>query len=53
VSLKIPGGLLRNIPRSDIAQVEHSDRSLMPEGIETGLTPQDLADLLEFLSAPK
>jgi putative membrane-bound dehydrogenase-like protein len=53
VSLKTPGGLLRNIPRSDIVQVEHSDRSLMPEGIETGLTPQDLADLLEFLSSLK
>jgi putative membrane-bound dehydrogenase-like protein len=53
VTLKIPGGLLRNIPRSEIAQVERSDRSLMPEGIETGLTPQDMADLLEFLSTPK
>jgi putative membrane-bound dehydrogenase-like protein len=53
VALKIPGGLLRNIPTTEIAQVERSDRSLMPEGIETGLTPQDLADLLEFLSSPK
>ena len=53
VSLKTPGGFMRNIPRSDIAGVEHSERSLMPEGIETGLTPQDLADLLEFLSTPK
>jgi putative heme-binding domain-containing protein len=53
VALKIPGGLLRNIASTDIVHVERSDRSLMPEGIETGLTPQDLADLLEFLSQPK
>ena len=53
VALKIPGGLLRNIPRIDVAQIERSNRSLMPEGIESGLTPQDLADLLEFLSSPK
>ena len=50
VALHTPGGFLRTISRSDIAQVEHSNRSLMPEGIEAGLTPQDLADLLEFLS---
>jgi putative membrane-bound dehydrogenase-like protein len=50
VALRTPGGFLRTIPRSDVAQVEHSNRSLMPEGIEAGLTPQDLADLLEFLS---
>jgi putative heme-binding domain-containing protein len=53
VALRIPGGLLRNIPRIDVAQIERSNRSLMPEGIEAGLTPQDLADLLEFLSSPK
>jgi putative membrane-bound dehydrogenase-like protein len=51
VTLKLPGGLIRNIPRIEVAQIERSNRSLMPEGIEAGLTPQDLADLLEFLSS--
>jgi hypothetical protein len=41
---------LRNFPRIDVAHIERSNRSLMPEGIEAGLTPQDMADLLEFLS---
>ncbi|MEP6669354.1 MAG: PVC-type heme-binding CxxCH protein [Chthoniobacter sp.] len=50
VALKTPGGLLRNFPRIDVAQIERSTRSLMPDGIEAGLTPQDMADLLEFLS---
>lgn len=52
VSLKTPGGLLRNFPRIEVAQIERSSRSLMPDGIEAGLTPQDMADLLEFLSTP-
>ncbi|MDR3402583.1 MAG: c-type cytochrome [Chthoniobacter sp.] len=53
VSLKTPGGFLRNFPRIDVSQVERSSRSLMPDGIEAGLTPQDMADLLEFLSTAK
>jgi putative heme-binding domain-containing protein len=52
VSLRLPGGMLRNFPRIEVAQIERSSRSLMPEGIEAGLTPQDMADLLEFLSTP-
>lgn len=51
VALRTPGGLLRTFPRIDVAQIERSSRSLMPDGIEAGLTPQDMADLLEFLSS--
>jgi len=53
ISLHIPGGLSRDIPRGEVVQVERSNRSLMPDGIGTGLTPQDMADLLEFLSSAK
>jgi putative membrane-bound dehydrogenase-like protein len=53
VALRMPGGLLRTFPRIDVAQIERSSRSLMPDGIEAGLTPQDMADLLEFLSTAK
>jgi putative heme-binding domain-containing protein len=53
VALRTPGGFLRNIPRIEVGQIERSSRSLMPDGIEAGLTPQDMADLLEFLSTPK
>ncbi len=51
VTLRQPGGTVRNLARVDVTQVERSARSLMPEGIEAGLTPQDLADLLTFLSS--
>jgi putative heme-binding domain-containing protein len=50
VTLRMPGGPLRVLARVEIASLEHSSRSLMPEGLEAGLGPQDLADLLEFLS---
>ncbi len=37
------------VPRDTIASMRSLGISLMPEGLEEGLTPQDLADLLEFL----
>ena len=40
------------IPRAQIKQVQASGRSLMPDGLETGLTPATLAHLLEFLRRP-
>ncbi|HXG11094.1 MAG TPA: c-type cytochrome, partial [Gemmataceae bacterium] len=35
--------------RKDIAEMRSTGVSLMPEGVEKSLTPQDLADLLELL----
>jgi len=37
------------IPRAQIVEMRASRLSLMPEGLEEGLTSQDLADLVEFL----
>jgi putative membrane-bound dehydrogenase-like protein len=51
VVLRIPGGSMRTFARAEIARLDHSPRSLMPDGLEAGLTPQDMADLLEFLGA--
>jgi len=42
---------LRSVPRIEIAKVDRSARSLMPEGIEAGLSVQDMADLLAFLTS--
>ncbi len=43
----------RTLLRSEVAQVKPSKLSLMPEGLDEGLAPQDLADLIAFLrSAP-
>ena len=48
--LKIQGGKTEAIPRDQIDEDVVSDVSLMPEGIETQLTPQELADLFAFLA---
>ena len=33
-----------------IAKMASQGQSVLPEGLEAGLTPQDLADLLEYIS---
>ncbi len=38
------------IPRAKIAKMHSQGQSVMPEGLEAGLTPQDMADLLEHIS---
>ena len=35
--------------RADIAEEKPSGRSLMPEGLETVLKPQDVADLIAWI----
>ncbi|MEO7317438.1 MAG: PVC-type heme-binding CxxCH protein, partial [Chthoniobacteraceae bacterium] len=50
VILRMPGGADRAVKRSDIAKIERPARSLMPDAIAIGLTPQDMDDLLDFLS---
>ncbi|MDB6024603.1 MAG: Neutral/alkaline non-lysosomal ceramidase, partial [Verrucomicrobiales bacterium] len=36
--------------RSNIKQIKNQNQSLMPEGLEAGLKPQEVADLLEYVS---
>jgi putative membrane-bound dehydrogenase-like protein len=38
------------ISRSNIASMKSQGQSIMPEGLEAGLTPGQLADLLEYIS---
>ncbi|MFM1769598.1 MAG: hypothetical protein RJA22_2127 [Verrucomicrobiota bacterium] len=47
--LRQPSGLRTVVARRDIDRVEYTSKSLMPEGLETGLTPQALRDLVAFL----
>jgi len=49
VEMKFPDGQSKSIPRSEIVRLQSSQISLMPEGLEAGLTPQDMADLLAFV----
>jgi hypothetical protein len=39
------------LPRQNIQYLQTQQWSLMPEGLEEGLTPQGMADLLEYVLA--
>ena len=49
MTLKMMGGAEVNLPRANIKGSNSSGQSLMPEGLEAGMTEQDMADLLEFI----
>jgi putative membrane-bound dehydrogenase-like protein len=49
LSLKIMGGAEVTLARANIRGSSSSGKSLMPEGLETGLSVQDMADLLTFI----
>ena len=50
IVLKEQGGKLETIARDDIDEVVVSKVSLMPEGLEKQLKPQEIADLFAFLT---
>ena len=41
------------VPRTQIKSIRSTGRSLMPEGLESGKTPQELRDLIAFLRGEK
>ncbi|HKI72211.1 MAG TPA: PVC-type heme-binding CxxCH protein, partial [Verrucomicrobiae bacterium] len=49
LTLRGPNGTETAVQRSQIARLLPSGQSLMPEGLEVGLTLQDMADLIEYL----
>lgn len=49
ISLLTAEGKPHTILRSQIAHLQGSRLSMMPEGLESGLTPQQLADLIAFV----
>lgn len=50
--LRMAGGIEHAILRSDLEALEPLKTSLMPEGFESALTPQGMADLLRWLRGP-
>jgi putative membrane-bound dehydrogenase-like protein len=52
VTLRRPNVPDLTIQRSGIKELKTDGKSLMPEGLEQGLTTQDMADLLSFLRQP-
>jgi putative heme-binding domain-containing protein len=53
VVLKVQGGKQEVVARRHVESVEASKLSLMPEGIENQLKPQEIADLFAFLVLDK
>ncbi len=49
ITMKLADGTTRAIVRNDIASLRGSNLSLMPEGLEAGLSAQELADLIQYL----
>ena len=50
VTLRQAYGKETVIQRANIAKMQSQGQSVMPEGLEAGLSAQDMADLLEFIS---
>ena len=50
IRIRIQGGKEETIPRSQIEELKRSPLSLMPENLESLVTPQELADLFSYLS---
>ncbi|MDA0283512.1 MAG: HEAT repeat domain-containing protein, partial [Planctomycetota bacterium] len=53
VVLRMAEGKQQTIGRGEIEVMRASTVSLMPEGVEKDVTPQNMADLLEFLKKPQ
>ena len=53
VIIREPLGRETVIPRARLLRLQTTGSSPMPEGLEAGLQPQDLADLLDFLTQTK
>lgn len=50
LTLCLPDGSRKILPRKQIKNLKSLGLSLMPDGLETALNPQQLADLLAYLS---
>jgi putative heme-binding domain-containing protein len=51
ITIRSPGGNEEVILRNDLKELTSSGLSLMPEGFEKALSPQQMADLIAYISA--
>ena len=51
LTLAQPGGIVATLLRTDVREVRASKVSLMPDGFENTIVPQEMADLIAFLRA--
>jgi len=49
LTLKMPGNVVRSVLRSDIASLQSTNTSLMPDGLEAALTVQSVANVIAYL----
>jgi putative heme-binding domain-containing protein len=49
VTLRPPFGQASTLLRSNITRIQGLEQSMMPDGLEEGLSLQDMADLLQFI----
>jgi putative heme-binding domain-containing protein len=53
LTIRQAGGIDTVVSRDKLKRIDAQGRSLMPEGVESGLSHQDFADLLEYLTTAK
>jgi putative membrane-bound dehydrogenase-like protein len=53
LELKMPGGSSINLKTSDISSIEQMENSMMPAGLERGMTALEMVDLVEYLMSLK
>ena len=53
LTLRLMGGVEQTIQRSNIKGTSSTGASLMPDGLETGMSVQDMADVLSFVEELK
>lgn len=49
ITLRRPENVEQTISRSDIQQIQTTGKSIMPEGLEQNVGPEEMADLLAYL----
>lgn len=52
LTLKRPDGVTETVLRSNVAKLEGTGVSLMPDGLEAAISPEQMADLIAFLLDP-
>ena len=51
LTMKLIGGVQRRVPKSTIVERKRMEGSLMPQGLERGMSEADLVHLVEYLSS--
>jgi putative heme-binding domain-containing protein len=52
LTMKRPDGVTESVLRSNVAKIEGAGVSLMPDGLEAAINPEQMADLIAFLLQP-